>query len=480
MAEEHRKDFTEYWDIGPYELHRSGYVRVYYQQQPSGELQYKFYIILHLSSIYSAYVNLYINNSLIAKQSLSYNSSLQSHTNGDTSSTWYTVSAVGTKASFKAEFVIPGYTGHTITGEVPVPCTGYVDSISVNIGEKTSALFDIHNYREGYTFKLTYNLGSSYTQSRSFSSDSATILVSWVETDVLSHLRTSFRYSLSCSFYTYLDGEEIGSSASSIYFKLKEADAEPAVSAVLSDPTENKTKYGKYVLGQSMLHGEVTPVLKYGATVRSLSVQANGQFFSDTSFTTATLASMEYKTVEITLTDSRGLTASASLSVDIADWYQPKLTEFSIHRANQDGSANDSGGYCRIDWSIQVAPVEGKNSRQLTINQPQGQSKPSLTAYTQNGSLTVEASTESSFDISIELMDDFAMTVRTLRLSTAGVALDILKGGKGLGLGKVAEVSEAVELNPEWTFICRALNLDGVDLKQWMADIDARLKGGGL
>ena len=478
MAEDYRKNFAEHWIIAPSTLQVSGYVRVYYRQQPSGELQYKFFITLDLSPSFSAYVNLYINGSLVAKHTLSYDISLQDLTNEDDSYTWYTVSAAGTKASLKAEFVIPGYTGHTITGEVPVPCTGYVDSVSVNVGEKTSVLFDIHNFREGYTFKLRYSY--SYTQSQSFTSDSSTMLVSWDEAELLPRLRTSLSYTLVCSFYTYLDGEEIGYSSSNIYFTLKEADAKPSVSAVLSDPTGHKAKYGKYVLGQSTLHGEITPVLKYGATVSAISVKANGQYFSTASFTTAVLASMEYKTVEITLTDSRGLTASVSLSVDIAEWYQPKITAFSIHRANEDGSANDSGGYCRIDWGIQVAPVADKNSRLLTINQPQGQSKPTLTAYTQSGSLVVAASTESSYDISIELKDDFATTARTLRLSTAGVVLDILRGGKGIGLGKVAEVSEAVELNPEWTFICRALELGGVDLKQWMADIDARLKGGGL
>lgn len=256
---------------------------------------------------------------------------------------------------------------------------------------------------------------------------------------------------------------------------LKAADIAPELTVTVTDSTGLKGTYGKYILGKSKLRIAVAQSLKYSATAASFSIEANGNYYSAYTITTSELASMDYDQVVVSLQDSRGMTATVTVDISILEWYTPRIIGFSIHRTKADGSADDSGAYCRIDWSIQIAPLENQNSRALTITHPEGSTQPALTAYEQSGSLVVAASTESSYDITLALQDDLDSFARTLRLSTAGVALDILRGGKGLGLGKVAELSEAVEVNPDWTLICQQLELAGVNLVDWMQQVNSEL-----
>jgi len=62
---------------------------------------------------------------------------------------------------------------------------------------------------------------------------------------------------------------------------------------------------------------------------------------------------------------------------------------------------------------------------------------------------------EHSYTINITLSDLITTVSYQVRLSTAGVIMDFLAGGKGIGLGKVAErrSTPTVEVNPEWTFL---------------------------
>ena len=61
-----------------------------------------------------------------------------------------------------------------------------------------------------------------------------------------------------------------------------------------------------------------------------------------------------------------------------------------------------------------------------------------------------DVSMERTYDITITLSDLITSTTYTVRLSTAGVIMDFLRDGKGIGLGKVAEYQKMVEVNPEW------------------------------
>ena len=74
------------------------------------------------------------------------------------------------------------------------------------------------------------------------------------------------------------------------------------------------------------------------------------------------------------------------------------------------------------------------------------------------------ADPETSYQIDFTIEDDFKTVTQSMNLSTAGVIMDFLYNGKGIGLGKVAETANMVEVNPEWTFKAQTIMIRGQDL----------------
>ncbi len=285
-----------------------------------------------------------------------------------------------------------------------------------------------------------------------------------------------------CKVQTYYHSVLVGLpfAISDVSVKLRAVDVCPQPSAVIADYTQLRATYGDYVLLQSRLHITASAGLRYGATLEALKISANGTYYTGAEAITEALESLDYDTVSIEATDSRGVTGVTEYSINIVEWFTPRVTALAVHRCTSAGVLNDNGDHVLIEWGVSFAPVNNHNTRALTVQHPEGSSAVTLSAYQQTGQMIVAADTEHSYNISLTLQDAFTTFMRTVRLSTAGVIMDILSGGKGVAFGKVAETQAAVEVCPDWTLICQTLRLAGVDLATRLANIEQRLTGGGL
>ena len=170
-----------------------------------------------------------------------------------------------------------------------------------------------------------------------------------------------------------------------------------------------------------------------------------------------------------------------TFSAQIIDYYVPSFPNLAIHRCKADGSKDDNGDHCRIEWSVAITSINNQNSKSLSIRHPAGTAEYSpLDYYSQSGNMIVAADTESGYEIIFTLSDDLyngnrAIT-KTLRLSSAGVIMDWLYGGKGISFGKVAEKNDAVEITDDWELICKKLLLSGTDVVAWMKEVLSRMK----
>ena len=160
-----------------------------------------------------------------------------------------------------------------------------------------------------------------------------------------------------------------------------------------------------------------------------------------------------------------------SITVPIIQYSAPSLPSVSIHRCESDGSPNDMGAYCRIDWAVSITSINNQNAKKLVINHPGGTTiYDPLSSYTQSGSLVVAANPESSYTIVITVSDSLNSYSRNLRLSTANVTMDWLYNGKGIGFGTVATKENAVEIAENWNLFFNA-----IDMKQWMKQMLFRM-----
>ena len=261
---------------------------------------------------------------------------------------------------------------------------------------------------------------------------------------------------LTCSTYRY--GVLVGTKTINITLTLKAAEVKPSTAITVEDAAGYFAMYGKYVATKSKLKIALTNTLLYGATVKAVSIAANGASYSTNPATTNELLSASYNTVTAQIQDSRSqMSDQVSVDLDVLPYSPPAINSFSVHRCDSDGSANDEGAYCRVDFDISISPLDDINSRALTVKykavkvEEYTSDSISLSAYAVTDSYVFPADTEQSFDVRLELTDDFSTSTMQTRLSTAATTVGYRPNGRGIGFGKVPENDYSVEIAANWT-----------------------------
>lgn len=237
----------------------------------------------------------------------------------------------------------------------------------------------------------------------------------------------------------------------------------PSITSVtLSDPSGNVPEdIGVYVKGKSTLKVVTAAVGAYGSTISSYSIQINGVTYSDADITTGVLQSSGTQNVVITVTDTRGRTASTTKSIMVYDYHTPIISEFVTRRIDGDGNDDDEGERVEIAYSTMLSTLNGKNIGSLAIYYKASTEANWITALAEDGvayaaynTITVDGiSIDSTYDFRIDLSDVFSSSSRSDQVQTAAVVMDFKSDGTGMGIGKVAELTNTLDV--AWTLKCR-------------------------
>lgn len=261
---------------------------------------------------------------------------------------------------------------------------------------------------------------------------------------------------------TYNGDALIGQSTTTCTLTLKAADVAPTLALATADPEGHLTTYGKYVKSKSKITVTLTPTLKYGATLASTSISANGEQFTSSPATTNYIASASNTAVSASIQDSRGQTANASGTIQIYDYDPPAINGFSAHRCNQDGTENNAGAYFTVTYDINVAPLGNHNSKTLTVKYKKLAASTyssqvfTPSAYSTTGTTTpIAVDTNSTYNIQLVLEDDFATgqsaATAELVLPTAETRMNWGAGiNGGVAIGKVSEYDKTFEVAAGW------------------------------
>ena len=283
----------------------------------------------------------------------------------------------------------------------------------------------------------------------------------------------SLTFTVTVRLLMYDNGTLVGQTDTYATFTIPSGSVEPTCSVSTADPTGYYSTYGAYVLGQSQVKVTATPTLRYGATMAAIRIDANGTNYSYNEAVTDVIASLSYNRIQVQITDSRGLTATTTVSISIVEWYTPQIT-LSVHRGTYTGGTftpDDNGGYVKIDVNVKIAPVNNRNTRSVTITAPDGDHSYTPTSYDWSTSLISAASTEYSYTITVEAEDAFVTFSKSTRLSTAGVIMDFKSGGKGVAFGKVAETDNMVEISSDWTLQVYNIKIGNQTLADYIRSI---------
>lgn len=130
----------------------------------------------------------------------------------------------------------------------------------------------------------------------------------------------------------------------------------------------NPSGCGMYVKNNSAVTWTVDAVGSYGSTITKCVI--NGQNLSETktgsatsySMTSHTLTVAGKQTYTVTVTDSRGRTASTTGEITIIDYNPPTITSITSFRSNADGSMNGSGQYVTHQLNASFYTLGGNNN----------------------------------------------------------------------------------------------------------------------
>ncbi|NLD31550.1 MAG: hypothetical protein GX662_04740 [Trichococcus flocculiformis] len=214
------------------------------------------------------------------------------------------------------------------------------------------------------------------------------------------------------------------------------------------------TKFANYVQGKSKIRATVagTGAMVEGvatSTITGYKIQMNGQTFNTNDATSSEVLNAGTQNIIYTVTDSRGRTASRTVTISPLTYTPPILSVLSASRCEADGTPNDEGEYAKVTIGATLSALNNLNNKIFTLSKKPVTSETWTNQNVSSATYTIATtviisgiSGDNSWDIKFSVQDYFYTgdTVsKTMRLSAAFSLIDYFKGGKGLAFEKVAE-----------------------------------------
>lgn len=242
------------------------------------------------------------------------------------------------------------------------------------------------------------------------------------------------------------------------------ASVKPQAGFTLTDVTTAGTLYGAPVKGLSKIKVDITTTPAYSSPITSIIIEANGARYSgSSSITTGVLTKAGASRVSVTVTDKRGRVGTHYYDMNVLDYNAPAVTALSVLRCNSDGTANDKGEYIKVTFSAAVSSMSSKNTATYKLRYKKSTAASyttvTITALANNFAPTnyspavIAASGDSAYDIAVDVTDRHSTGTRSASASTAFTLLNWHASGTGMGVGKVAEKENTLQIALDVEFL---------------------------
>lgn len=352
----------------------------------------------------------------------------------------------------------------TYYGEVTASGSGAFDTIarassissvpsSVSVNGTNAVTVNISRAASSFTHTVVFSFGSySKTTTGVGTSTSYAIPTSW-----LNAIPNATSGTAKVTVTTYSGGTKIGSSVSKTFKLTVPASVVPTISAVAVADTNTAvySHFGNMVQDKSKPKFTITAAGELGSTIKTYKTVLEGKSYSGATPTAGTITGSGTVSAKISVTDSRGRTASTTKTWTVLPYSAPKITSFQGFRCLADGTENYEGTYLNAAVNFSVSPVSEKNSASYTLEYKL-QSATTWTVLTSGAAYALKTNVvsasailgvDNSFDIRLSVADYFGTVRSTAEIPTAFTLLDFNDSGKGLAFGKVSELPEGMEID---------------------------------
>lgn len=302
------------------------------------------------------------------------------------------------------------------------------------------------------THTVRYSCGNA---SGTICTKSSTTSLSWTPPiSLAAQYPNSTSVPVTFTITTYNGDNEIGESSVNITCAIP-VSVVPTVTIEVTDYSNHLSKYGAYVQGKSKLRVVATASGAQGSTIKSYKTEVDGKSYTKANITTEVLTGTGNLIVKTTVTDSRGRTATASVTVPVLAYTAPSISSLSVTRCDANGNASKSGAYLAVRFNAVITALNNKNSAAYTVKYK----KTSATSYSTQtlsnyagkyaitgGVFVFSAETAYSYDVILTAKDDFASIPQSGVGSSIKKTWSILKNGLGFAFGKIAEVANCLDM----------------------------------
>ena len=321
---------------------------------------------------------------------------------------------------------------------------------SVSVNGTNAVTVNITRASSSFTHTVVFSFGSySKTTEAVATSTSYAIPTSW-----LNAIPSATSGTAKVTVTTYSGSTKVGSAVSKNFTLTVPTTVVPTISSVaVNDTTTNQTTYGNMVQSKSKPKFTITAAGALGSTITAYKTVFEGKTYTGATPTASVITKSGTASATITVTDSRGRTASTTKTWTVVAYTAPKISSFTAVRCLANGTENYEGTYLKTVFNYSIASVNSKNANSYVIEY-KPTSSTTWTALTNGTGYAINTSyistqgafnVDSSYDLRLSITDSF-VTVRGLtEIPTAFTLLDFNASGKALAFGKVSELTEGVE-----------------------------------
>lgn len=288
---------------------------------------------------------------------------------------------------------------------------------------------------------------------------------SWtVPLAIASSYPTATKGTITIGLNTYNGSTQIGGTQTVNLNITIPASIAPSVSAIaVSEAASGLSNFG-YVQTKSKLKIVASVSGSYSSSIRSYVYNIGSQSYSgleNTYIMTDEVRDSGTVAVTVTVTDSRGRTASKTVSITILAYSPPQITHFECSRCGDaNGSANANGQYLKVTFGYSVSPLNNKNKASYLLkysvyDDGKWGGLTSGTQYTYSGtyiSATAILNTASTYQVGLVVTDSFGTASFYKEIGTAVRLLSYIVKRFAIAIGKIPEIDNIFDVALETIF----------------------------
>ena len=208
------------------------------------------------------------------------------------------------------------------------------------------------------------------------------------------------------------------------------------------------TAFGsRFVQNLSQLNVSIDASGVYSSTIKSYSTTIDGVTYIQQAFTSNIIKTSGTITATAKVTDSRGRTASTTVSINIIEYTLPTITAMSYIHCDADGTQNANGTSTKVTISGKVYPVANQNTKALKLkyramsDETYTERAITISDWTFTVNVIINNTDPTiTYEYIAELTDKInESTPETYRITTGIVVLSRKAGGSGITLFGEAE-----------------------------------------